>query len=40
MDEIGEIVEAWNDLHDPSGRRAEAVSGDPMAFFGGGGEAV
>lgn len=37
-DEIGEIIAAWNELHEPGGREARQAGRDPLAFFGGDGE--
>ncbi|MEG2531357.1 MAG: hypothetical protein RSA59_05915 [Raoultibacter sp.] len=40
FDEIGEVVKAWNALHDPDGDGgADAVQEvSPLDFFGDGGE--
>lgn len=38
IDELPEIVEAWNRLHDPDAADAREV--DPMTFLGGDGEWV
>ena len=38
MDEIGEVIRAWNALHDPNGDSGEAEMVSPLAFLGDGGE--
>jgi len=39
MDEIGDIIGAWNRLQG-GGKEQEEEKVDPMMFFGGGGEFV
>lgn len=39
-DEIGAIIGAWNDLHNPHRATEETETIDPLAFFGDGGERV
>lgn len=38
MDEIGEVIKAWNALHDPQGDSGETKMVDPLEFLGEGGE--
>lgn len=38
FDEIGAVIGAWNQLHDPNHLEEEEV--DAVSFFGGGGERV
>ena len=38
MDEIGEVIKAWNALHDPQGGSGETKIVDPLEFLGEGGE--
>lgn len=38
MDEIGEVIAAWNALHSPQEDEEETQEVSPFAFFGSGGE--